>query len=85
MHTRRQPRKRRPRSFRPPLYPLAPTDTRDGAALARGAVLWVHARTRNKKTKKAIAGKKYKEAVSKRELSDARDVPTEHARGKECL
>ena len=26
----------------PPLYPPAPADTRDGAGLARGAVLWVH-------------------------------------------
>ena len=29
----------------PPLCPPAPADTRDGAGLARGAVLWVHTRT----------------------------------------
>ena len=43
----------------PTLYPPASADTRDGAGRARGAVLWVHARTRNKrrKEKKALAGK----------------------------
>ena len=57
-----EPRKRRPRSFQPPFYPPAPADTRDGAALARGAALWVHARTQKKKKKKgkkALAGKYY--------------------------
>ena len=29
-----------------------PADTRDGAGLARGAVLWVHARTQNKRRTK---------------------------------
>ena len=44
----------------PPLYPPAPAGTRDGAGLARGAMLWVHARTqdeRRKKEKKALADK----------------------------
>ena len=45
------PRKRRPRSLQPPLYPPAPADTRDGAGLARGAVLRVHARTPNERRK----------------------------------
>ena len=36
----------------PPLYPPAPADTRDGTVHARVAVLWVHARTRNRKGKK---------------------------------
>ena len=55
---------RRQRSFHPPLYPPAPADTRDGvalariaAALARVAVLWVHACTQDQKRKKALAGK----------------------------
>ena len=32
----------------PPPYPPAPADIRDGAGLARGAVLGEHARTRHK-------------------------------------
>ena len=37
----------------PPIYPSAPPGTRDGAGLSRGAVLGVHARTRNERRKKA--------------------------------
>ena len=36
----------------PPLYPPPPADTRDGAVLARGAVLGVHVRTPNERRKK---------------------------------
>ena len=38
--------------MQPLLYPPAPADTRDGAGLARGTVLRVHARTRNERREK---------------------------------
>ena len=43
-----------------PAHPPASADTRDGAGLARGAALWVHARTQNErriKEKRTLAGK----------------------------
>ena len=64
-HATSMPRKRRPRSVQPPLYPPAPADTRDCAGLARGAVLWVHASTQNiffrenKRRKEALASMYY--------------------------
>ena len=38
--------------MQPPLYPPGPADTSDGGGLSRGAVLGVHARTRNVRRKK---------------------------------
>ena len=66
----------------PPLCPPAPDDTRDGAGIARGAVLRVHAGTLNErrknkkmpremeKTKKPLerSGKQEREAISEWEL-----------------
>ena len=43
-----------------PLYPPAHADTRDRIALARGAVLGVHARTQNERTKKVETTKSTK-------------------------
>ena len=63
MHTRRLVTKTATAILPTLLYPPAPADTRDGVALARGAVLWVHARTQKLKTKNNLAGKYYKEAV----------------------
>ena len=44
--------------FAHPLYPPAPADTHGGAALARDAVLWVHAHnTKRQKTKRLSSNK----------------------------
>ena len=66
MHTRRLATKTFQRP--PPLYPPAPADARDGAALARGTVFWVNARTQNwrKGTKLKSTQKKAKKANNSR-------------------
>ena len=66
---RPSPRKRRPRSFQPPLYPPAPTDTRDGAALDR---IWpcsgyIYERRKKKKPVRTRKKKKKKNG-SRRQL-----------------
>ena len=65
----------RPKST-PPLPPPAPADTRDGAALGRGRVLWVHGRTQHKKEE----GKK----GSRRQAVEGGGVRVGFLRGQGC-
>ena len=83
-HTRRLGTKAAIALLATPPLPPALADTRDGAGLSRGAVLGVHARTRNERRKKEERTEKTKTAGKVRQVIKGGGSEVGALRGQGC-